>query len=332
MDLYLFPAPADDYGGYDIAVKDAYLKLSPKDNDVVVWANLFERPHCAKDGDYVVFYKPFKSFHTIFKLLSGFLNYEFSEKDLEFLKDKEFDNIHCDDIVFYRAIRKLYPDKKISLRFHNVFSRIYDRCFMLNINAGWRLYGKMFLSRYLERRIFNDRNVFKYFLTKEDADYYHLITGAKDYQVWNMSIIKHTKVYEHIQHIVWYGGIEGHKQSSVEWFIRDVWPSIFEKRTDIDFHLYGKFSEGYNNPTMRIYGHGRYDGNDMPFVTSGLFINPDLMGGGIKIKIKTYLESGVRFLSTPFGFEGYDNSCIDNNQCYVVPIHDWKDFLLRILK
>lgn len=331
MNLYLFPAPADTKGGYDIAVKDAYDRLKPKDNDVVVWACL-SKPKCAKANDYVVFYKPFKSLHTIKKLFTGYLNNEFSANDLIFLKGRDFDEIHCDDVVYYRAIRTLFPNKRITVRFHNVFSRIYERIHMLRLKIDWRFWGKMFLSRYLERMVMNDPLTYKIFLTEEDAIYYHLITGNTDYKVWNMKIERSTLKYGKISQIVWFGGIEGHKRSSVEWFLREVWPNIWNEIPSLEFHLYGRYSESYDNKSQNIFGHGFYSDENFPYLETGLYINPDIMGGGIKIKVSSYLKKGVRFISTPFGFEGYDNKFIDNYQCYVVPCWNWTSELLNIIR
>lgn len=331
MNLYLFPAPADNHGGYDIAVKDAYDRLQPKDTDVVVWACL-SKPQCAKNNDYVVYYKPFKSFHTIKKLCSGYLNNEFSAKDLRFLKGKDFDEIHCDDVIYYRAVRKLFPNKRIIVRFHNVFARIFERVYMLRLNTDWRFYGKMFLSRNLERMIMNDPFVFKIFLTQEDANYYHLVTGNSDYSVWSMKIEQKAFEYGKINQIVWFGGIEGHKKSSVEWFLKSIWPYIRRQFPNIEFHLYGLFSENYTDKSQNIIGHGFYGEDKFPFLDSGLYINPDVMGGGIKIKVSSYLKNGVRFISTPFGFEGYDKKFIDNYQCYVIPCQDWASELINIIR
>lgn len=331
MDLYLFPAPADNKGGYDIAVKDAYDKLLPKPEDVVVWACL-KKPECAKDKDFVVYYKPFKSFHTIKKLCTGYLNNEFSVKDLSFLRGMEFEHIHCDDVVYYRAIRELYPNKQITVRFHNVFSRIYDRVQMLGLQIDLRFKGKMFLSRFLERKIMNDPLVYKLFLTEEDAKYYNLVTGNEDYKVWAMDVKRKQNDFGPINQLVWFGGIEGHKKSSVDWFLNEVWESVQKDLPELEFHMYGRYSENFDNKQKKVFGHGFYDGEGLPYLTTGLYVNPDVMGGGIKIKVSSYFNDGVRFISTPFGFEGYNKDWIDNRQCYVVPCQDWVKTLIEIIR
>lgn len=64
MNLYLFPAPADNNGGYNIAVNDAYKRLPIKEDDVIVWAAL-SKPKCAREVDFVVYYRPFNPTLTL---------------------------------------------------------------------------------------------------------------------------------------------------------------------------------------------------------------------------------------------------------------------------
>jgi len=177
-----------------------------------------------------------------------------------------------------------------------------------------------------------DPLVHKTFLTEEDATYYHLITGNTDYDVWKTKISVKREFYNEIKQIVWFGGIEGHKKYSVKWFLEEIWPSIHQDFPYLEFHLYGRYSEQYHDEKLNVVGHGFYQNKDWPYMDSGLYINPDLMGGGIKIKVQSYLENGIRFISTPFGYEGYEKSFIDDVQCYVVPSQYWRTKIKEIIK
>ena len=127
-----------------------------------------------------------------------------------------------------------------------------------------------------------------------------------------------------INMLVWFGGIESHKISSVYWFVNNVLPKIRIAHPNITLQLYGGGTKQFHSPDNGVYGHGRYNGNDFPHAGESLYINPDIIGGGIKLKLYTYLKAGVPFITTPFGFEGYPSELIDD-YCIVSEQEKWID-------
>lgn len=190
----------------------------------------------------------------------------------------------------------------------------------------------------LEREIFNDRNVTKIFISEEDANYYTLMTGySKDAVVWAYEankelMLKNRSEFILNKKLVWFGGVEAHKIKSVEWFINEVFVQIKESIPDIEFHLYGKSTEIFNDTKLKVFGHGFYNSDGFPFKGEALYVNPDIIGGGIKLKLLTYFDNGIPFISTPFGYEGYDKSLIDNKFCYVEEMDTWAIRIIEILK
>ena len=69
----------------------------------------------------------------------------------------------------------------------------------------------------------------------------------------------------------------------------------------------------------------------MPSYTS-LYINPDIIGGGIKLKLQTLIEAGVPFISSVFGYEGYSKSMIDNRYIIVEEDTHWAEKIIKIIK
>lgn len=69
----------------------------------------------------------------------------------------------------------------------------------------------------------------------------------------------------------------------------------------------------------------------MPSYTS-LYINPDIIGGGIKLKLQTLIEAGVPFISSVFGFEGYSHSIIDNRYIIVEEEANWVKKIIELIK
>ena len=63
-----------------------------------------------------------------------------------------------------------------------------------------------------------------------------------------------------------------------------------------------------------------------------IYVNPDVIGGGIKLKLMNLMEEGVPFISTPFGFEGYSHDLMDDRFCIVEEMDRWADRIVSILK
>lgn len=337
MNLYLFPEAATHKDGYGIAVDYAYRKLKPSRDDLVVWLSNYpkEEMNYLKDTDIIIRRKDYKSLRSAKMFIKGKSFSEVTEKELYFLKGMDFEEIHCDEVIFYRAVRLLFPHKRLTVRFHNSFARINVRNQFLKRDIGLKYWLNLCTFTKLERDIFNDRNVYKIFLTDEDRDFYRSIYGIKsDSETWpceldrdrikdlRNSIILTNK-------LVWYGGIVAHKVSSVNWFVKQIMPELRKARPDFELHLWGDNTLQFDNPQQNIFGHGFYEGDGIP-LDNALYVNPDIIGGGIKLKLVDLLENGVPFISTPFGFEGYSTELIDRKYCNVEEEDRWVDRILEI--
>ena len=338
MNLYLYPQAANKRDGFGIAVEAAFLKQRPKPDDVIVWLTTYERSQMlhVKDNDFIIPRNKVLSIKTFYNLIRGRNRCEFSAKELSFLKQYEFDNIHCDDVIFYDAIRKLFPKNRVNLRFHNCFSRIEVRNQFLHRKMGFVYWIKCQIMKRLETKIFNDRNVHKIFLTDEDRNFYCSTYGIySDSETWHFIPSKATSAsededYKFTNKLVWFGGIESHKESSVRWFVKEVFPLLLKKYPNLEFHLWGKKTDAFNNPQNHIFGHGFYNGQGLPLKNS-LYVNPDIIGGGVKIKLSYLMEHKVPFISSPFGFEGYSHDLIDDKYCIVEEESRWVERISYIL-
>lgn len=336
MNLYLFPTLPGDSNGYLIAVMRDIAKCDISDDDMVIfYSNKRDKNH--KNYYYVKRHR-LLSLTRVKNVLKGRMSAEVPTAVIkELVKGKKIDKIICGEVTFYNALRDIYPDKYIEVRFHNCFARIRDRVkalqipihvlrFRMNMNALYKL----------ETKIFRDNNCFKHFITQEDMQYYQMITGKQsDCDVWDiMPQIKENQnvvTYKAIDKLVWFGGVETHKIDSVKWMAEEVFPKLKKRFPHLEFHLWGRGTQMFNNPKVSVFGHGFYDGDEFPDVESSLFVNPDLMGGGIKVKLCTYFENKVKFITSPFGFEGYDKSLIDNNLSYCVEESLWIEKISEII-
>lgn len=333
MDLYIFPECASHHNGYGICVDYGYKKLLPKKEDIVIWYTKEKNIPYFKEND-IIIDRNISTFKRISNVIQGKPSTELSFSDLSFLKNYKFENIHCDEILFFKALRKLFPNQHINVRLHNCFSRILERKRLLNIPVDPKFHLILHLCRNAEKYIFSDTNCTKIFITKEDQEYYTSMYGiTSDSELWNFSPHKQTIVqWEHFNpKLVWFGGVDAHKKSSINWFISNVFLPLKNKHQELTFHLYGRETNFFNNPQNGIYGHGFYKGKDLIPEKNVLYVNPDIIGGGIKLKLISLIENGIPFITSPFGFEGYSKSLIDNKQCFVVEEKNWIKKIENIL-
>ena len=337
MNLFIFPESPVLTNGYGIVVNSDYIRLSPADSDIIIWYTNSQENPLFKVGDHIL-KRPkiinFKRFKNMFFLRSG-SEVEFNE--LEFLKNLNFESIFCGDVIFYKALRKLFPNKNLTVRFHNCFARILDRKRLLRIDLDVKFKLDLRLMYSLEKEIFLDKNVKKVFISNEDKDYYKLMTGANDANVWGVDVDMENAVLKRKPNnfdnkLIWFGGVQSHKMKSVVWFIENVLPKIKKEVPTVEFHLWGYKTTKLNNPKLNIYGHGYYSGSEFPFRNNALYLNPDIIGGGVKVKLKTYLEEGISFITTPFGYEGYKSDYIDNKYCIVKEQENWSETIIELLK
>lgn len=336
MNLYVFPSLPDHSSGYGVAVNSDYNRLVIGADDIVIWYT--EKETSLQKNHYIIRRYSRTNYRRYLNLICGRASTELSADDFKFIDKDSIDEIFCGEVVFYRALRKLFPEKKITVRFHNCFARIQDR---VNLLGLYKTLGTTFKTNLkcfykLEKEIFSDMNTHKIFISKEDRDYYVSNFGRSvDSEVWglepDMKVSKENRTGGHIDKFVWYGGLFAHKIDSLKWFIADVYKPLKQQFPHIEFHLYGKGSDAFNEPEFSICGHGFYNGTDRPYKDSALYVNPDLTGGGVKIKLIDYFESGVKFITTPFGYEGYSHDYIDGEYCIVLSSDEWLNYLVNYL-
>lgn len=339
MNLFLFPEAANCNNGYGFAVERDFLRLQPLKDDIIVWYTILKKDdmHYIRDNDIIIQKNKMLSPKSVYNIIFGKDRTELLAKELIFLRGKSFDKIFCGDTIFYNAIRELFPNTYLHVRFHNCFARICDRKNLLGRTLDWK-YDRKLKSMYkTERKIFNDLNAYKIFISDEDRDYYVSMFGRNDdSESWLMepdlfSMNKYRNDFRYEKKIVWFGGVESHKKASLEWFVNEVFPCILSKIPEVEFHLWGRGTDNYDNQSQHIYGHGFFDGDGVP-LNNALYINPDIIGGGVKIKLLNLIEAGVPFISSYFGFEGYSHDLIDNKYIIVEEEDKWAERIIEILK
>ena len=88
----------------------------------------------------------------------------------------------------------------------------------------------------------------------------------------------------------------------------------------------------YNNPSRTIFVHGFWVMEGFNCVEGALYVNPDIIWGGVKLKLFSLIEEGIPFVSTVFGFEGYDKKMIDNSMRIVTDTEHFAEAIISRLQ
>lgn len=333
MRFLLFPTSANNKSGYGIAVSSDFRRLKVDSDDRVLWyTDYSDRGIYYRDGDSVLLRQPRNPLKLLRGIIMNRLRTEISHSDLKHHYDmlNQATEIWCGDYIFYRAIRKLFPTKRLVVRFHNVHYRNKIRADVFNIRLDFKYRQLLRICSNIEKEIFNDSNVVPIFISKEDQEFYELTTRRNDSILWDiapndkMIVMKRKEVkLEPVNQIVFLGGLSSHKVRSIQYFISHIWSKLVLKHENLQFHLFGKGTEAFNDESLRIYGHGFLDSEDFPFASSSLYINPDLIGGGVKVKVLSLLENAIPFITNNFGYEGYDIKYKHDQFCIIRDIINW---------
>lgn len=335
MNLLVFPQVASEDGGYSIVVKSDFERLGPGAKDCVVWYAT-DSPNEKYRPDDSIIPRPGRfALKRFSQVLSNRPSSELTASELHLPPNQKFDTVFCGDTVLYRALRKALPEAHLQVRFHNCFYRILERVKILGMHPPLKYRQLMSSMARLERLIFSDRNITPVFLCKEDQDFYESLTGRADSLLWSVQVDLAERPSNppdsEIRYLVYFGSVDTHKKDSIDFFISKVYPGLKKHFPELEFKLYGSGTEHYQMPEKGIAGHGRYHGSDFPHAQDGLYLNPDLTGGGVKIKVKYYFENNLRFLTTPYGFEGYSRDLVDKVYCWMEPMRDWEKTIEQVM-
>jgi glycosyltransferase involved in cell wall biosynthesis len=336
MKLGLFPTIPGKKSGHEIAVQYDIQRIGFSENDkILVLSN---------DKPKEQLHLP-KRKKTSFKYLLNILNKKpgdiVTESELRsFLRENKIDidsvtYVFCGEVIFYDALKTVFPDKRIDVRFHNLYARVKAKTEIVNLKVESLKY-RVIMSCFsnLENKIFGDTQVGKIFISEEEGNFYQNLTHGDDYQVWNpifekISIPEKVSVTKRPSNFVWYGTLSTHKVFGMKQFIDKVFSKLKKEFPHLELHMYGKGSESFGNTGEGIHGHGFFVGDRLPIKEDSIFINPDILGGGVKIKLLDLLNNGVNLISTPEGFEGVPKT--DASHIHVVRFEDWASYLRKKL-
>lgn len=252
-------------------------------------------------------------------------------RDLRPLAEHTFrkDIAFCGDTILYPALRALLPEGRLVVRFHNYFTDVLNHAKDYGYLKSMPLYYiELLRFRNLEHTILRDPKALPVFLCREEAESAYRATRRTG-SVRTVAPTQVTRPHDRpLKTLVWFGGLTAHKFLSMRRFLSDHWPAIRHANPGVELHLYGLHTEKFS--AEGVTGHGRYPGTDFPKVESALYINPDLVGGGVKIKMLHYMMNGIPFISTPVGTQGIEVP--SNLRWRVEPMSEWPRTIAALLQ
>jgi hypothetical protein len=223
-----------------------------------------------------------------------------------FVMRSHWDEVFCGEVTFYRALRLLLPTSPMTVRFHNYFTLSELRRRARDYPIGIHFATQLRLFCRLEREIVSDPLVSPVFINPRERDLFGLQWPMHNAAVWGIDDpTQHAAIAPVTARFIYVGSTAGHQAFGLRLFIDRVLPVVRHRIGAVELHLWGMGTDRFHQPSAGVYGYGFRKENDLPFGGDGLFIIPDLLGGGIKVKTADALNNGRAFITTPFGMEGY---------------------------
>ncbi len=253
-------------------------------------------------------------------------------KNIKTIDFNKIDKIICEEVIFYSAIRKLFPNRKIIVRFHNLYMLIESNVKKYKKYVSMKMLYNYYSFSRLEQKIIKDDNCEKYYITNNDFEFANEYNYSINNKILKMNYtnkINKNNLYidnnidvKSFNTLIIFGSVfVGHLRPGVEYFIKEIYLK-YELFKDYKLFIFGKNTEYYNKyKKYNIYGMGFYMGENLPLDGKGIFLVPDILGLGIKTKIMDLINNNVYALVTNEAMKGYEN--IKSNKIKVACIEDW---------
>lgn len=321
MRLILLPIAPGDRSGYHKAVADDLRRLGSRSDDVIV---VHQPPGDTRmPGAREVMRPTRTSPRRIVNLLQRRPMTDATEAELRAAVGAgNYDSIFVGDVTWYHAARAVFPGVRLTVRFHNFFSLPRSRAEFrrVPVDALFRL--NMALFSRLEREICRDSLVDPIFITEVEQAFFHCHYPGRSSEVWSLDIVQGAAPKRPTApRVVYFGSVASHQRIGLQKFLSEVLPRARELVPDLEVHLWGHGSEEFSDPARGVVGHGFFKGPGNPLDGDALFMVPDVLGCGIKIKVGDLLRAGLPFIATPYAMDGYRYTKHDG--VIVAELHEW---------
>jgi glycosyltransferase involved in cell wall biosynthesis len=248
--------------------------------------------------------------------ISRFFSPDFDRKLTQLLLEEKFDIIHLESLFMtpYIATIRRNSKGKIVLRSHNLEYMIWERMAETSKNFAKKRYLKI-LAKQLKKYEFSVLDAVDGIAAISGEDGKKYLHGEFNKPLVTIPFGINLDLYNsdnsreefpslfHIGAMDWLPNIEG-----IEWFLKEIWPSINEKFPDLKFYLAGrKMPESMlqtKHKNVIVVGEIQ-DANE--FMSSkSIMIVPLLTAGGIRVKIIEAMALKKSVISTTIGAHGIE--------------------------
>lgn len=337
--LYLFPELPGAKSGYQIAVAEDFERLSPTPEDLLVFVSS-DAHGVSRSGNTLRIGRNLAALrlsslctvgHPSF--FSGSLLMRILRREFE---DRKFGTVFLGDINFAQLAHRIDAER-VRIRLHNLYVRMLRNMLAASLGARYaRMYYDAIVGARLERDLFRlaerDPRYEFLFISKEEEAYAEEHHGVERREAWLMrpptpAPDAAPAVPGWDGRLVWVGGLSSHKLAGMRYFIRRIYHPLRRARREISLLIIGAGGVRFHEPSAGIEARGFVPHLDYGAFAGALFVNPDVVGGGVKLKMREFYSHGVNCLSTVLGTEGFD-SLLGWRGLVVRPIEQWLSYLM----
>ncbi len=205
------------------------------------------------------------------------------------------------------ALKRHYPTIPMAIHSHNIagkiFEGLYDEASMVR-RYLWSIEVSKLCK--LEENIIRQAD-YLWAISKSDQTEYYKRYNLQPNGIVGVSIAteRYTNVGEgDLQTLLYLGTADLRKGYGLATFISQAWAAIKRAVPAAQFKLAGRHTEQFSKPTQGIYGMG-FCADEISFLNQGaIFVNPQEVGSGIKLKSIIAMAAGKALVTTKTGIEG----------------------------
>lgn len=221
--------------------------------------------------------------------------------------------------------RSVLNRKETTIRFHNLYLRsLYQYGFLQLLNMVGLRSMVVFLSvAFVEHFALRQKKAKFDFVSFEDEQFARERFQLSDTEVHgvNVPVPQMRSRLLHSERLIFFGSLGAHQRPGVDNFVRVILPILRQKDSGYHLEMFGRGTERFHDPENGVYGHGFYNGTGLPFDGDGIFVVPDTIGLGVKMKIGCLVSKGAHVVSTPLGVIGYPKAVTES--LHVADLPDW---------
>ncbi|WP_021023539.1 glycosyltransferase family 4 protein [Salinivibrio costicola] len=221
---------------------------------------------------------------------------------------QDFDFLYEDIPTAYLLpkLKKNYPNSNHWLRSHNVVFHAFSgvpKAVGFPISIFWSY--EVWRIRRFEEKVAKLATSF-FAISQDDKSVYEgygiSVDGIVD--VFMNSNTSNVGVSCEAKSVVFVGTADLRKGSALNDFLQYCWPLVKEKESGAIFIAGGNGTDSFHEPERGIQGLGFIDSEDDVLRKGQIFVNPQTLGSGVKLKSISAMFAGKTLVTTSVGIEG----------------------------